>query len=38
LTISRSARPLLALESDKKALHTFVKSYFASRNEDGAPQ
>jgi len=24
--------------SDKKALHTFVRSYFASRNADGAPQ
>jgi hypothetical protein len=24
--------------SDKKALHTFVRSYFESRNEDGAPE
>jgi len=24
--------------SDKKALHAFVRGYFESRNEDGAPQ
>jgi hypothetical protein len=24
--------------SDKKPLHTFVRGYFESRNEDGAPE